>query len=221
MKKTKWLPLFLGTVFFNMGACNNEQTDATTADTTVILVPTPAPESGISPVDSAPRPKDTITKTPKEGIPADKIKIVLDNKKETEAEVRVKKVSKKGRIILQLLKMNPQDKIEADTEGVYGRAEIMPAYPGGENALRVFVENHIQYPDKAIDNNIEGTVRVYFIVDEQGKISAPIIISPKLGYGLEEEALRVIKKMPKWSPGQVQGARVSTRITLPITYKID
>lgn len=221
MNKTKLLPLFLGAAVFYMTACRNEQTDTTTADTTVILVPTPAPESGISPVDSAPRPKDSITKTPKAGMPADKIKIVLDNKKETETEVRMKKVSKKGRIILQLLKMNPQDKIEADTEGVYARAEIMPAYPGGENALRDFVENHIQYPDKAIDNNISGTVRVYFIVDEQGKIAAPTIIPPKLGYGLEEEALRVIKQMPNWIPGQVQGTRVSTRITLPITYKID
>ncbi len=221
MKRIKLLTLFLGAVVFYMAACSNEQTDATTADTTVILVPTPVPESGISPVDSGPRPKDSITKTPKAGIPADKIKIVLDNKKETEAEVRVKKVSKKGRIILQLLKMNPQDKIEADKEGVYTRAEIMPACPGGENALRDFIESHIQYPDKAIDNNIEGTVRVYLVVDEQGKITALTIISPKLGYGLEEEALRAVKQMPKWVPGQVQGTRVSTRLTLPITFKID
>ena len=219
MKRTILLMAYLWISIFYLAACKNDKTDTTKTDTTVIITPMPLPDTAKNVTDSIINKKDNIFR--KDAIAPEKIKIVLDKKKEADADIRVKKTSKKGRIILELLKMNPEEKIEADQEGVYNRSEIMPTYSGGENALRQFIETHIQYPDNAINNNIEGTVKVYFTVDEQGKIYAPTILSPKLGYGLEEEALRVVRQMPKWVPGQVQGKNVKAHFTLPIPYKIE
>ncbi len=190
--------------------CKNNKTDTTALDTAVI---TPS-------LSQLP---DTMRKAAKDSLikKEDSISISGNTNKETGSEVRLKKVSRKGRVILELLKTATPEKIESDKEGIYNRAEVMPSYPGGEKALRKFIETTIHYPENDIDDNIQGTVKVYFAVDEQGKVYTPTIISQKLGYGLEEEALRVIRQMPTWVPGQIKGKNVKTHFTLPITYRID
>jgi periplasmic protein TonB len=112
-------------------------------------------------------------------------------------------------------------KIEKDKTGYYNRTEIAPAYPGGQNALENYINNSIVYPQEAIDNNAEGTVYVQFGVDENGNISNVSTNGKKLGYGLDEEAMRAVSQMPKWTPGQVKGKSVKTWRTLPVTYKLE
>lgn len=116
---------------------------------------------------------------------------------------------------------NGNGKMEKDKEGVYNRSEIMPSYPGGEAALEQFVQNNLQYPQQALDNGVEGRVVVSFDVDEAGKIYRPMIVSKKIGYGLEEEALQVVKEMPQWNPGKIKGKNVKTKFTLPISYQLE
>ena len=115
---------------------------------------------------------------------------------------------------------NNKVKMEIDKNGVYARAEVMPSFPGGQNALEKYVEDNLQYPQQALDNGTEGRVLIEFDVDEKGKLYRPIIISDKIGDGLEEEALRVVKGMPTWTPGQMKGKNVKTKFTLPISYQI-
>lgn len=110
-------------------------------------------------------------------------------------------------------------KLEKDKEGVYSRAEVMPEFPGGQEALQKFVEENVNYEQAAIDNT-EGTVRVSFIVDENGKVSKPIVIGQSPDKELKEEALRVVREMPAWRPGTVKGKTVKTRLELPITFLI-
>ncbi|MEI9807272.1 MAG: energy transducer TonB [Bacteroidota bacterium] len=112
-------------------------------------------------------------------------------------------------------------KIEKDKMGYYNRTEVLPAYKGGQNALENYINNNIEYPQDAIDNSIEGTVSVQFVVDEEGKISNVKTIGNKVGYGLEEEAVKVVSNMPKWTAGQVKGKNVKTWRILPITYKLE
>ena len=100
------------------------------------------------------------------------------------------------------------------------KVEVMPSFPGGESSLNKFVEDNLQYPQQAIDNDVEGRVIVTFDVDENGRIYRPNVVSDKLGYGLEEEALRVIKSMPQWNPGKLKGKNVKTTFTLPIVYQL-
>ena len=112
-------------------------------------------------------------------------------------------------------------KIEKDKMGYYNYTEVLPAYVGGQSALETYINNNIEYPQEAIDNNAEGTVSVQFSVDEQGNISNIKTVGSKIGYGLEEEAIKVVEKMPKWTPGQVKGKTVKTWRILPVTYKLE
>jgi len=111
--------------------------------------------------------------------------------------------------------------MKPDKDGVYEMTEVRPAYPGGQAALEDYINNNIEYQQAAVDNNTEGTVDVQFVVDENGNVSNPKVVGNELGGGLDDEAVRVISRMPKWTPGKVKGKNVKTRVVLPITYKIE
>jgi protein TonB len=108
----------------------------------------------------------------------------------------------------------------ADKEGYYTNTEVLPSYPGGQKELERFFEKNLQYPADAEDNGIEGTVKLNFAVDENGKIYSPVVTTPNIGYGVEQEAIRVFNKMPAWTPGRIKGKNVKTRFTLPVTFKL-
>ncbi|MCG2613137.1 energy transducer TonB [Terrimonas sp. NA20] len=112
-------------------------------------------------------------------------------------------------------------KIEKDKMGIYTRAEVAPTYAGGYPNIESYIQDNIEYPQNAIDNTIEGTVQVQFAVDENGKVTNVSTVGNKLGYGLEEEAIKVVSNMPKWTPGKVKGKAVKTWRTLPITYQLE
>ena len=98
----------------------------------------------------------------------------------------------------------------------------MPEFPGGESALNKYVNDNINYPQDAIDNDVTGIVRVSFEVDKNGKISKATLISPqKVGKGLDEEAVRVVGNMPDWKPATVHGKNVKTRLELPISFQVE
>ena len=127
------------------------------------------------------------------------------------------KKGKKGKVSITLPAAGTGE-MTPDKEGYYTNAEILPTFPGGQKALENFLLKNIEYPAEASDNGVEGTVNINFSVDENGKIYTPKVISPKLGYGLEEEAIAALKKMPKWTPGRIKGKNVKTRYTLPVTF---
>jgi len=128
---------------------------------------------------------------------------------------------RRGRATVSAIAENKNAKIQADKSGVYEMSEVRPAYPGGQSALEDYITNNIEYPQTAVDNSREGTVNVQFTVDENGNVSNAKALGTKLGDGLDEEAVRVISKMPKWTAGSVKGKNVKTRLTLPITFKIE
>jgi periplasmic protein TonB len=110
--------------------------------------------------------------------------------------------------------------VSKDKAGVYSKAEQMPQYPGGEAALSKFVENNINYPQDALDQDAEGTVMVSFVIDEKGKVVQPEASGKMTGNGLGQEAIKVVSRMPAWKPGMVKGKAVKTRLTLPVTFKL-
>ena len=127
------------------------------------------------------------------------------------------KKGKKGKVSITLPAAGTGE-MTPDKEGYYTNTEILPTFPGGQKALENFLLKNIEYPAEASDNGVEGTVNINFSVDENGKIYTPKVISPKLGYGLEEEAIAALKKMPKWTPGRIKGKNVKPRYTLPVTF---
>lgn len=131
------------------------------------------------------------------------------------------KTKKSGKVSTSVSADDTKVKMEKDKMGYYNRTEVLPSYNGGENAIENYITSNIEYPQDAIDNNVEGIVNVQFGVDENGNISNVSTIGNKIGHGLEEEAIRVVSKMPKWTPGQVKGKNVKTWRTLPINYKLE
>ena len=97
--------------------------------------------------------------------------------------------------------------------------EIMPEYPGGTQALYSFLAKNIKYPKTAKKNNVEGTVYVKFVVDEDGSVINPVIVRG-IGAGCDEEVIRVIKKMPKWKPGEINGKKIAVYYTLPCKFSL-
>jgi len=95
-----------------------------------------------------------------------------------------------------------------------------PEFEGGHAALLAFVKRHLVYPNTAAEIGKQGTLYVKFIVDESGKVSN-ILLQNNLGYGLDDEAMRVVKMIPKFkSPGKVQGKPVKTYYQIPIKFKL-
>jgi TonB family protein len=130
-------------------------------------------------------------------------------------------VKKKGKVTATMMTTDANAKIEVDKMGYYSRTEVAPVYPGGQSSLEDYINNNIEYPQEAIDNNTEGTVQVQFSIDENGKVSNAKALGTSLGYGLDEAAVKVVSQMPKWTPGMVKGKKVKAWYTLPITYKLE
>ena len=107
---------------------------------------------------------------------------------------------------------------EEDT--VYQIVEEMPKFPGGEKALMDYVSNNVKYPEEAKNKNIAGRVFVSFVVEKDGSIGEVKVLRG-IGGGCDEEAVRVIKGMPKWKPGIQKGKPVRVSYQIPIYFKLD
>jgi protein TonB len=103
--------------------------------------------------------------------------------------------------------------------GPYLVVEKMPEFAGGMEALMRYLRSHLRYPSAALREQAEGRVYVSFVVQADGTI-ADISVPKGLGYGLDEEAQRVVRQMPAWTPGRQSNHAVPVRFTLPITFKI-
>ncbi|WBA42289.1 energy transducer TonB [Hymenobacter canadensis] len=101
---------------------------------------------------------------------------------------------------------------------LYHAADEMPAFPGGASAFQQFLRQKLRYPDEALRRNLSGKVHISFVVDEQGHIIDPKVVRG-LGGGLDEEALRLVRIMPWWTPGRVAGQPVRVAYTLPIVFR--
>ncbi|RZL51237.1 MAG: energy transducer TonB [Pedobacter sp.] len=97
------------------------------------------------------------------------------------------------------------------------RVDVEANYPGGMNAMIAFLGKNVKYPAEAKKNNIAGRVNARFVVEEDGSITN-INLERKLGYGCDEEVIRVIKLMPKWIPAQASGKPIRSNRYLPITF---
>lgn len=101
---------------------------------------------------------------------------------------------------------------------VYFVADEMPDFPGGPAAMLAFLKRKLNYPAQALDQQLSGKVHVTFVVDPEGHLHDPHVVRG-LGAGLDEEALRLVRIMPWWTPGRVQGRPVWVRVTLPIGFR--
>ena len=158
---------------------------------------------------------DVRTTTP----PADTSTTVIPSTKtDTTGMTTAKKI---GKVSITPVTVDKSGSMKTDDKGYYNYTETAPAFPGGHSALENYIMNNLEYPQDAIDNNIEGTVFVMFTIDENGKVGNAKTSGTAMGYGLEEEAVRVVNGMSAWTPGTTKGKKTKAWYTIPITYKLE
>ena len=108
---------------------------------------------------------------------------------------------------------------QSESDEVFYVADKMPSFPGGQGALFDFIEKNIKYPKGAEDYGIQGRVILKFIVKKDGSLSDVRVVK-SVDPALDKEAVRLIKSMPKWSPGKEKGQFVNVKFTLPVTFRI-
>ncbi|MBO9155155.1 TonB family protein [Chitinophaga sp. GCM10012297] len=107
-----------------------------------------------------------------------------------------------------------------DKDGVFTFVEQPPSFKGGDNALNQYLATNIRYPSEAAKKDVQGIVFVSFQVDKTGVIKNVKTVGAKKGGGLEEEAIRVVKNMPDWTPGKQDGKNVAVQFNLPIRFTL-
>ena len=146
-------------------------------------------------------------------------------------EPSVKDVTlEKGNDVTITLDMPKQETTEVETvetmvkeevveEEVLKVVEVMPVFPGGAGKMKEYIAKNIVYPTYAIENGIQGRVFVTFVVERDGSISN-VKVRRGIGFGCDEEAIRVIQSMPKWKPARQRGETVRCSYTIPIIFKM-
>jgi periplasmic protein TonB len=111
-------------------------------------------------------------------------------------------------------------KIAGDSDIPLTVVDQMPQFPGGEREMMRFIKNNLRYPLSAQENNIQGTVILNFVVDREGKITNLKVVKG-IGFGCDEESIKVMQKMPLWNPGRQRGQTVLVSFTMPIRFVLN
>lgn len=108
---------------------------------------------------------------------------------------------------------------QTDKEKIYEDVDKRPEYPGGFEVMYQFIAAHLGYPEEARENALEGKVYISFVVEKDGSLT-DIKITKDIGGGCGEAAVAVVKMMPKWKPGEVEGKPVRVQFTIPIFFRL-
>ena len=115
--------------------------------------------------------------------------------------------------------VEPPAEPEAKPEQIFKSVEQMPQFPGGDEALLKYLSSHINYPPMAAENNIQGRVVVQFVIDKTGRVGEVKLVRSR-DKDLDNEAIRVCKSLPRFTPGRQNGQPVAVWYTLPVTFKL-
>ncbi len=107
-----------------------------------------------------------------------------------------------------------------DPTRVYEIVEQMPCFPGGDEAMMTWVKQHLQYPESARRDSIEGRVILTFVVERDGTTTDFKVVR-SVHPALDAEALRLLSTMPRWIPGRQNGVALRVKYTYPVTFRLE
>lgn len=138
------------------------------------------------------------------------------------ARVSAQQVTKTDNTIYEIKTSEITDvKIKkVDNDSIYNTVEVMPEYPGGIEMLAKYISENIKYPEEAKEKGISGRVFVNFVIEKDGSVTN-VKVMRSIGELCDNEAVRVIKAMPKWKPGMQKGKPVRVSYIIPINFKLD
>lgn len=121
-----------------------------------------------------------------------------------------------------IVRVEPETSAEPQrnsVEPVYDAVEQQAVFPGGQAALMRWISENLIYPVAAQENGVQGRVIVRFVIEKDGTVTNPVVVR-SVDSDLDKEALRLVKKMPKWQPGKLNGVVVRSNFYLPVTFKL-
>ena len=118
----------------------------------------------------------------------------------------------------ELVNWNPNEESVYNEVNEIDKVDEKPSFPGGESAMKSYLNSNVKYPVEARENCIQGRVIVQFIIEKDGSIS-DVKISESVNPSFDREALRVVKAMPKWNPGKLQGIPARVKNEVPVVFR--
>jgi len=165
----------------------------------------PITEQKVKPPPPKPPPQVTIINVVKDDVEVeDDIEIDVDMDDDTEMEEYVPVVEEEEEVV---------------EEQIFLVVEEMPSFPGGEKEMYRYIGKNIEYPRMAKESGISGRVFVTFVVEKDGRVT-DVKVLRGIGGGCDEEAVRVIKSMPRWKPGKQRGKPVRVQYRMPIKFTL-
>jgi protein TonB len=165
----------------------------------------PITEQKVKPPPPPPPKQVTVLKVVEDDVEVeDDIEIDVEVDQDTEIEVYVPPV------------MEEEEVVEAE---IFTVVESMPEFPGGQAKMMEFIAQNIKYPAMARESGIQGRVFVNFVVEPDGSVSNVKVLRG-IGGGCDEEAVRVVKSMPNWTPGRQRGKAVRVSFNLPVRFTL-
>ena len=150
--------------------------------------------------------------------PSTEIEIVDDNVKVEDVRISSEDDNKAVEAAPVFVEVERKEEVVVEAE-IFTVVEDNPSFPGGEAELYKFLSENIKYPELARQSGISGRVFVTFVVEPDGKVSKVKVLRG-IGGGCDEEAIRVVEKMPKWAPGKQRGKAVRVQFNLPINFQL-
>lgn len=145
---------------------------------------------------------------------------VVDDQIEVEDDIDINVEADENTEVQEYVAPVKVDEEESAEEAqIFMVVESMPAFPGGEPALYKYLAENIKYPQMAKESGIQGRVFVTFVVERDGSVT-DVRVLRGIGGGCDEEAIRVVKNMPKWTPGKQRGKSVRVQYNLPVKFTL-
>ncbi len=144
---------------------------------------------------------------------------VVEDDKEITNELVVDAEVKEETKNIEITPVVVEEEEEEEEQQIFTVVENDPEFPGGMDALYKYLAQNIKYPQLARDNNITGRVYVTFVVERDGSITGCRVLRD-IGGGCGQEAIRVVKSMPKWTPGKQRGKAVRVQFNLPVNFNL-
>jgi protein TonB len=143
---------------------------------------------------------------------------IVENDEVIENEVTIDAEADQKTVVEEYHAPVSEEKEVEETE-IFTVVEESPGFPGGDEARIKFLQENIKYPTMARESGIQGTVYVTFVVEKGGNVS-DVKILRGIGGGCDEEAIRVIRAMPRWNPGKQRGKSVRVQFNMPIKFTL-
>lgn len=158
-------------------------------------------------------------KPPPPPPPKQVVKInVVEDDVEVEDEIIIDVEADQETVMEEYVPIEVEEEETGETQ-IFMVVESMPEFPGGEAALNKYLYENIKYPQMAKESGIQGRVFVTFVVEKNGAVT-DVRVLRGIGGGCDEEAIRVVSNMPKWSPGKQRGKPVRVQFNLPIKFTL-